>query len=58
MELIDVMGNAVRKKAFEIIPGINQLVIDNTASLPAGIYFLRIKAGDKTIQKRVLKQNQ
>jgi hypothetical protein len=58
IELIDVLGNVVRKKAFEIIPGINQIVIDNTSSLPAGIYFLRITAGDKTIQKRVLKQNQ
>ena len=58
MELIDALGNFVRKKDFEIISGINQLIIDNTASLPAGIYFLRITTGDKTIQKRVLKQNQ
>jgi len=57
-ELIDPAGKMVKKVSLEIGAGINRLNIDNTELLPAGIYFLRVKMLNNTIQKRVIKQNQ
>ena len=57
-ELIDPTGKTVRKIPLEITSGVNRLTIDNTTSLPGGIYFLRVNAAGSTIQKRVIKQHQ
>jgi trimeric autotransporter adhesin len=56
LELIDATGKIVRKKSIDISTGTNSLVLDETASLGAGIYFLRVYAGGQVIQKRVLKE--
>ncbi|MBC7875226.1 MAG: T9SS type A sorting domain-containing protein, partial [Ferruginibacter sp.] len=55
-ELIDAAGKSVKKSSYEIAPGVNRLVIENTELLAGGIYFLRIKMAGNTIQKRVVKQ--
>jgi len=47
-----------KKVPFEVVNGVNQLIINNTQTLPGGIYFLRVNVAGKTIQKRVIKQNQ
>ncbi len=57
-ELIDVAGKITKKVPFEVVNGVNQLIINNTQTLPGGIYFLRVNVAGKTIQKRVIKQNQ
>ena len=54
-ELIDVAGEIVRRVPFEVATGVNRLTINQTQLLPGGIYFLRLKLGSNTIQKRVMK---
>ncbi|MEO6612067.1 MAG: T9SS type A sorting domain-containing protein [Chitinophagaceae bacterium] len=55
-ELIDAAGKTIQRRYFDLAMGINNLVLDNTTKIPAGIYFLRVRSGDKSIQKGVLKQ--
>jgi len=56
-ELIDPTGKMIKRASFGIIAGVNRLQIGQTELLPAGIYFLRIKTGGTTIQRKVMKQN-
>jgi hypothetical protein len=56
VELIDISGNILRKAIFNLLNGINLLVIENTHDISAGLYFLKVRSGDATILKRVLKQ--
>lgn len=56
-ELIDQLGTPIRKKSFEVKSGVTQLNFDNTGSLSAGIYILRVEMGGVVISKRVVKQN-
>jgi hypothetical protein len=55
-ELVDVAGKSVKRVSFAIAEGVNRLRIDDTELLAGGIYFLRVKMGVNTIQKRVMKQ--
>jgi len=55
-ELIDMTGTTIQKKYFNLATGINSLVMEKTTSLPAGVYFLKVRCGSNTIQKKVLKQ--
>lgn len=55
-ELIDATGKIVRKRGFVLMAGTNSVVLNETGSLSAGIYFLRVKHAGTTILKRVMKQ--
>lgn len=55
-ELIDATGKIVRKRGFVLLAGTNSVVLNETGSLSAGIYFLRVKHAGTTILKRVMKQ--
>lgn len=56
VELIDATGKMVRRKTVDISIGTNSLVLDDTGTLGAGVYFLRVHSAGKVIQKRVIKQ--
>jgi hypothetical protein len=57
VELIDGLGNTVKKTRITLMSGTNQLVLPNTSSLPVGIYTLRAHAEGDIILRRVMKQN-
>jgi hypothetical protein len=56
-ELIDQFGNPVRKKSLDIREGVTQFTFDNTSSLAAGIYILKVQMGEIILYRKVLKQN-
>lgn len=56
-ELVNAMGNSVKRKIFDIREGVNQLTFDNMGALPAGIYILKIEYEGTFIYKNVMKQN-
>ncbi len=55
-ELIDAAGKTVKKVSYVVAEGMNRLRVDDTELLAGGMYFLRVKLGMYTIQKRVMKQ--
>jgi hypothetical protein len=55
-ELVDQWGKVIRRKTFDIREGVNPLVFDNTGSLPAGVYVLRMEFGGIVINKKVVRQ--
>jgi len=55
-ELIDNLGKTLRRQAYEVREGVNQLSMSDTDVLPAGIYILRVESGGMMIYKRVMKQ--
>jgi len=54
--LIDNLGKVVKRKSFDVRDGVNQLSLDDTNVLPAGIYILRVELSGMMIYKRVMKQ--
>lgn len=56
-ELIDMSGRSVLSHKQLVYSGTNSISLTNAASLPAGIYTLRITNKDKFIIKRVVKNN-
>lgn len=56
-ELVDQLGRIVKQKSYEISTGVNHLELDDTRSLAAGIYVLRIRCGDQLLQRKVMKVN-
>jgi trimeric autotransporter adhesin len=54
-ELVDQLGNAIRRKSFEIREGMNSLAFDNTSVLPNGIYVLRVEMAGMVVYKKVMK---
>jgi trimeric autotransporter adhesin len=57
MELVNHLGQPVRRKATEVVDGVSQLSFENTGSLPAGIYVLKAELNGLVIYRKVLKQN-
>lgn len=56
-ELVDYLGNVVKRNSFDIREGVNQLVFPNMEMLSAGIYILRVEFQGMVIHRRVLKEN-
>jgi hypothetical protein len=54
-ELVDQLGNTVRRKSFETREGMNSLAFDNTNVLPNGVYVLRVELAGMIIYKKVMK---
>jgi hypothetical protein len=55
-ELADQFGKSVKRASFDVREGVNQLLLDNTGSLPAGIYILKLELDGIVIYKKVMKQ--
>lgn len=58
VQLFDAAGAIVRRKEFQVSSGVNRLAFENTTDLPAGIFILRVQAGEQVIQKIMVKQHQ
>jgi trimeric autotransporter adhesin len=56
IQLIDNMGFVVKSQSSSLQLGANQLVINNTSRLPAGMYTLKILSNQNVITKKVVKQ--
>ena len=54
--LMSISGNAVRKESFNVYEGANNLTINNTETLAAGMYILQIRNKDQVINKKVMKK--
>lgn len=57
LQLVDNSGKIVRRQQFALVNGTNSLQMNNTSSLPKGLYTLQLQSGITTvINKKVLKQ--
>jgi hypothetical protein len=56
-ELINQLGNIVKRKSLDIREGSTHFNFENTASLAAGVYILKIQMGEAIILRKVVKQN-
>lgn len=56
IELLDGVGRVVLQNVFEVRNGMNRLIIDNTSTLPAGLYFLQVKSGREFYLRKVIKE--
>lgn len=56
-ELIDQMGNVVKRKSIDIRDGITQFTFDNTHNLAVGMYILKVQMGETSIIRKVVKQS-
>jgi len=54
-DLIDIVGRPVRNLKCNLLIGINHLVFNNTVSLPAGAYTLRIKTRGRILTRSLIK---
>ena len=54
--LINISGKPIRKENFNVYEGTNNLTINNTEIIPAGMYILQIKNKDEIINKKVMKK--
>ncbi len=55
--LIDTYGMTIKRQTSDLAAGVNNIILENTRSLPSGIYTLKVQSGNTIIQKRVVKQN-
>ena len=54
--LITISGKAIRTESFNVYEGANSLTINNTETLPAGMYILQIRNKDQIINNKVMKK--
>jgi len=54
--LLTISGKATRKESFNVYEGANSLTINNTETLPAGMYILQIRNKDQIINNKVMKK--
>lgn len=57
MDLVSLQGVVVKRKEFGLNVGINNLLMNNTDNLPAGVYILRIEFNGNIVQKKLVKIN-
>lgn len=55
IKLIDLQGKIMKQKDFSLSDGVNNLSLDNTGALPAGVYILRVELDGRILQRRVMK---
>jgi hypothetical protein len=56
VQLIDNYGKIVRRQQLAVAVGTNNLQLDNTSSLPKGLYTLQIQGAGGTVSRKVIKQ--
>lgn len=54
-QIINSKGEAVKQFTSNIAPGMNEILIQGD-NLPAGIYLLKVRIGDKIITRKIVKQ--
>jgi len=54
--LINISGKPVKKESFNVYEGANNLTINDTETLAAGMYILQIKNKEQIINKKVMKK--
>lgn len=57
-DLVDMFGKVVKHKTFIIHSGVSMLNFNDTQSLPAGTYVLRIQNNNEVFTQKVMKRNQ
>ena len=57
VELLDQYSHKLRSGNYNIIKGKNNITINNTDNLPAGLYILQVSYGSTTINKKIIKRN-
>ena len=55
MKLIDLLGNEIIEQKAQSFAGINKFRVD-VSVIPAGVYFVTLKAGNNTLTKKIIKQ--
>ncbi|MFL5789330.1 MAG: T9SS type A sorting domain-containing protein [Flavisolibacter sp.] len=56
LQLVDNSGKVIRKQQYSVSGGPNKLQLENTSSLPPGMYIVQVQTLNSTISKKVLKQ--
>lgn len=56
LQLIDNYGKVIHRKQFALTEGLNKLQINNTASLPKGLYTLQLFSKHIILNKKLMKQ--
>jgi hypothetical protein len=56
-ELVNHLGQPVRRKSMDIRDGMSQFTFENTGTLPAGVYILKAEMKGVVIYRKVMKQN-
>lgn len=54
--ILDAAGHRLRKESYTAQAGVNNLLIENTAALSAGVYILQVRHKGKTITRKVVKK--
>lgn len=57
VSLIDLSGRQVMKRSYTVYTGINSLSLENTGSLPQGVYAMHIEGNGMLISKKVIKKD-
>ncbi len=58
VELLDANAKLIKLTNRQIYNGTNNLILDNTNNLPAGMYILKVSVKEKTLIRKVLKSQQ
>lgn len=53
---LDNAGGVVRSQASTVYPGENNIVIQNVADLPAGVYYLEVIGDHRSVKTKLMKQ--
>ena len=56
IKVLDNSGTAVRTQLANVYPGENNIVIQNVAELPGGVYFLEVNADHRSMKTKLMKQ--
>jgi hypothetical protein len=56
LQLIDNSGKVIRKQQYAVTNGTNNLQLDNTGSLPNGLYILQLQTGTRNFSIKLVKQ--
>jgi hypothetical protein len=54
-QLVNLQGVILKQKTFGLNTGVNDLTIDNTDALPAGVYILRVQFDGRIVQRKLVK---
>ena len=55
IQLIDISGKNIKSEMTQGHPGINKVTLSELTKIHKGIYFIKVKAGDQIICKKVIK---
>ena len=56
IKVLDNSGAAVRTQVANVYPGENNIVIQNVAELPGGVYFLEVTGDHRSMKTKLMKQ--